>query len=115
MFLQKCRVVISYTTLVADCVMFSENLIISQVMHRIKDYIGCKSKGVIYLVTCEDCGKQYVDETDTAFLTRHYGHRSDLTKKPLLPLSKHFNQGNCAFENISIIALCIARSFEFEY
>ena len=32
MFLQKCRVVISYTTRVADCVMFSENLIISQVM-----------------------------------------------------------------------------------
>ena len=32
MFLQKCRVVISYMTLVADCVMFSENLIISQVM-----------------------------------------------------------------------------------
>ena len=59
---------------------------------RIKDHIDCKSKGVIYLVTCEDCGKQYVDETGTAFLTRHYGHKSDLTKKPLLPLSKHFNK-----------------------
>ena len=49
--------------------------------YRIKDHIDCKSKGVINLVTCEDCGKQYVGETGTAFSTRHYGHRSDLTKK----------------------------------
>ena len=37
------------------------------------------------------------------------GHRSDLRKKPLLPLSKHFNQGKCAFENISIIGIEISK------
>ena len=71
--------------------------------YKIKDEINCKSKGVIYLITCGDCHKQYIGETGTAFSTRHYGHRSDILKKPNLPLSKHFLQGTCSFDNISII------------
>lgn len=77
--------------------------------YKIKDSINCKSKGVIYLITCGDCKKQYVGETGTPFSIRHYGHRSDVTKKPFLPLSKHFNQGNCSFENISIIGIEVAK------
>ena len=77
--------------------------------YKNRDRIDCKSKGVIYLITCEDCGKQYVGESGTAFSTRHYGHRSDLTKKPNLPLSKHFNQAGCRFENISIIGIEICQ------
>ena len=86
---------------------FTSNL--TKRTNRIKDHIDCKSKGVIYLATCENCGKQYVGETGTAFSTRHYGHRINLTKKPLLPLAKHFNRGNCAFENISIIGTEISK------
>ena len=39
--------------------------------YKIKQKITCKSKGVIYLVTCLDCNKQYVGETGTTFSTRH--------------------------------------------
>lgn len=73
--------------------------------YKIKQKINCKSKGVIYLITCQDCNKQYVGETGTAFSTRHYGHRSDIQKKPNLPLSKHFLLGNCSFERISIVGI----------
>ena len=60
-----------------------------------KSNINCRSKG--------DCNKQYVGEIGTPFSTRHYKHRSDISKKPHLPLFKHFLQGRCSFEHISII------------
>ena len=48
-------------------------------------------------------------ETGTVFSVRHYGHRSDITKKPFLTLSKHFNQDNCSFNNISIIGIEVSK------
>jgi hypothetical protein len=43
-----------------------------------------------YLLDCHVCGSQYIGETVQPFKKRMNGHRSDLTKKTLLPVSQHF-------------------------
>jgi hypothetical protein len=43
-----------------------------------------------YLLDCHVCGSQYVGENVQPFNKRMNGHRRDLTKKTLLPVSQHF-------------------------
>jgi hypothetical protein len=52
--------------------------------------VNCKSPNVVYLLECHVCGSQYVGESVQPFNKRMNGHRSDLTKKTLLPVSQHF-------------------------
>ena len=49
--------------------------------------VNCKTPNVFYFL---DCGSQYVGESVQPFNKRMNGHRSDLTKKTLLPVSQHF-------------------------
>ena len=43
-----------------------------------------------YLLGFQVCGWQYVGESVQTFNKRMNGHRSDLKKKTLLPVSQHF-------------------------
>ena len=52
--------------------------------------VNCKTPNVVYLLDCHVCGSQYVGESVQPFSKRMNGHRSDLTKKTLLPVSQHF-------------------------
>ena len=52
--------------------------------------VNCKTPNVVYLLDCHVCGSQYVGESVQPFNKRINGHRSDLTKKTLLPVSQHF-------------------------
>ena len=52
--------------------------------------VNCKTPDVVYLLDCHVCGSQYVGESVQPFNKRMNGHRSDLTKKTLLPVSQHF-------------------------
>jgi hypothetical protein len=52
--------------------------------------VNCKTPNVVYLIDCHVCGSQYVGESVQPFNKRMNGRRSDLTKKTLLPVSKHF-------------------------
>ena len=52
--------------------------------------VNCKTPNVVSLLDCHVCGSQYVGESVQPFNTRMNGHRSDLTKKTLLPVSQHF-------------------------
>ena len=52
--------------------------------------VNCKTPNVVYLLDCHVCGSQYVGENAQPFNKRMNGHRSDLTKKTLLPVSQHF-------------------------
>ena len=52
--------------------------------------VNCKTPNVVYLLDCHVCGLQYVGESVQPFNKRMNGHRSDLTKKTLLPVSQHF-------------------------
>ena len=52
--------------------------------------VNCKTPNVVYLLDCHVCGSQYVGESVQPFNKRMNGHRSDLTKKTLLPMSQQF-------------------------
>jgi hypothetical protein len=52
--------------------------------------VNCKRANIIYILECSVCGLQYVGESKQPFHKRLNGHRSDLTKKPFLPVSQHF-------------------------
>ena len=57
---------------------------------RIKKEINCKSKNIIYLVTCRACGKQGVGRT-TAFQSRISNYILHICKKePTCSTVKHF-------------------------
>ena len=49
--------------------------------------VNCKTPNVVYLLDCHVCGSQYVGASVQPFNKRMNGHRSDLTKKTLLPVS----------------------------
>jgi hypothetical protein len=51
--------------------------------------VNCKTPNVVYLLDCHVCGSQYVGESVQPFNKRMNGHRCDLTKKTLLPVSQH--------------------------
>jgi hypothetical protein len=51
--------------------------------------VNCKTPNVVYLLDCHVCGSQYVGESVQPFNKRMNEHRSDLTKKTLLPVSQH--------------------------
>ena len=56
----------------------------------IRNNITCTTRGVIYIMDCLDCGKQYVGETGGELRVRHRGHRQEIRKNNT-PLGKHFN------------------------
>ena len=69
------------------CVQLSVLGICTSTLCLISDLIRSMTDNVIYLL---DCGSQCVGESVQPFNKRMNGHRSDLTKKTLLPVSQHF-------------------------
>ena len=62
-------------------------------------YVDCHSSNVIYLLTCSNCGLQYVGETSQQLNARFTGHRAGI-KNPSKHgtckiLSNHLNKGLC--------------------
>ena len=56
-------------------------------------YIHCRSKNVIYLVTCKTCKIQYVGSTSNEFKVRFRNHKSAmLTNKATCELAVHFKR-----------------------
>ena len=63
----------------------------------------CKSRNVIYLITCRSCGVQYVGQTKQELHCRLNGHRQSIKKNKLNTfLSNHFNSHNHSWEDVSI-------------
>ena len=73
---------------------------------KLKRQTNCKSANVIYLITCTQCGKQYVGETKRALNERMNGLRSDWTKRRFQrsPVAEHFHLQNHDFN--SHVSLC---------
>ena len=72
--------------------------------------LNCKSRFVIYLVTCKRCHEQYVGKaTQTlkrgkkeGIKSRHYGHRKEIKEKSS-PLGEHFHlSGSCGDESFEL-------------
>ena len=70
--------------------------------YRIKQYINCDSKFVIYLATCQKCRGQYVGKSATIFKTRHSNHKQEI-KRAYGGLGHHYGgQSGCSYEDLSI-------------
>jgi len=62
--------------------------------------VGCHTKIIIYLVTCESCKKQYVGKTAQSLKQRHYGHRREIDQQSS-SLGQHF-AGSCGYTSFRI-------------
>ena len=75
----------------------------NEVFH-IKQHINCKSRNLIYCVTCKKCMEQYIGETEQELHSRSVGHLSDIRNdKPGLPYVTHFQK--CGIEHYSITGI----------
>ena len=64
---------------------------------------NCKTKFVIYLITCMKCGVQYVGQTRQELHSRLNGHRHSICKDKLSTfLCKHFNSNGHSFSDVSV-------------
>ena len=58
--------------------MFMDN--VEKRSFHINHSFDCDSQGVVYLITCKRCGKQYVGSTTTPFRLRFNNHKSSLRR-----------------------------------
>ena len=79
--------------------------------YKIRHHLTCKSKYVVYLVTCQLCLKQYVGKTTQFMHTRHTGHRSEIENQTS-ELGEHFHR--CGVENLSLQIIDCVRQGEDE-
>ena len=61
--------------------------------HTEKD-LSCRSRNIIYLVTCRRCGLQYVGETSQELRQRMNQHRTAIRGNKRTILSRHFNDND---------------------
>ena len=79
--------------------------------YKVRHHLTCKSKYVIYLITCLDCKKQYVGKTSQFMHLRHGGHRSEVENRST-ELGEHF--ANCGLEKLSLQIIDCVREGEEE-
>ena len=93
-FSPKDRAVSSCTKRIYDCITLPGTI-----------YVNCHSPNVIYIITCDTCGLQYVGETVQKLNSRFTGHRAGI-KNPkhgtCKILANHFNQGVCRDSKYSV-------------
>ncbi len=79
--------------------------------------VSCRSKNVIYLLTCKKCGVQYVGETKRELHCRYMEHVRTVNKNQLNTyLVKHFNQqdhssGDLSVQIIEVIMEDVSKSY----
>ncbi|OCT85064.1 hypothetical protein XELAEV_18023227mg [Xenopus laevis] len=57
----------------------------------IKEFINCKTKGVIYIMSCE-CGKNYIGKTKRELSRRILEHVGDVLHKRNTSVANHINE-----------------------
>ena len=62
--------------------------------------VSCHTKNIIYLVTCQQCKKQYIGKTAQTLKQRHYGHRREIEKQSS-NLGQHFADA-CGYTSFRI-------------
>ena len=79
--------------------------------YNVRHNLTCKSKYVIYLITCKSCNKQYTGKTTQYMHLRHGGHRSEVDNGSS-ELGEHF--AYCGMDNMSIQIIDCVRQGEDE-
>ena len=74
--------------------------------YKILTNVSCKSKNVVYLITCRVCKKQYIGETEDGLNMRINNHRSSITTKKMhLPVAQHFNLDHHSWEDMIVVPI----------
>ena len=69
-------------------------------------HLHCKSKNVIYLVTCNKCNVQYIGSTSNEFKIRFRNHKSAMiTKKNTCEVAVHFNKENHVLSDFDFVII----------
>ena len=58
----------------------------------------CEVVNAVYLITCKNCGSQYVGETKRRVILRWKEHHRDIKNKKDTPVCSHFNTPQHVFE-----------------
>ena len=56
--------------------------------------VNCQSSNLIYLITCDKCGIQYVGQTKNRLLIRFQGHFNDIAHDRDTTVARHLNRCN---------------------
>ena len=67
--------------------------------------VTCKTKSVVYLIECSECGIQYVGMTKNALQKRFTSHRSDIRHEEKTSVAKHFNLPGHSMEDLTIMII----------
>ena len=67
--------------------------------------ISCRTKNVIYVISCRKCGVQYVGETSQTLRARFNNHRNRLKQLCGLYLYHHFNSDGHSLDDINIMPI----------
>ena len=59
--------------------------------HKLTGEFSCNTKGVVYVLTCDKCGDQYVGQTERKLSTRVKEHMTSVDKKEKT-MGLHFNK-----------------------
>jgi len=84
----------------------SETMFQSHTNNKSHSYRGppvtCALQNVVYLISCQRCGKQYVGETKRQCISRTKEHRADIKHNRNTPVAKHFNKENHSINDFSV-------------
>jgi hypothetical protein len=72
---------------------------------EINDNFTCDSSGLIYVISCLKCHKQYVGQTDRMLKERLNNHRSDIRLNKATAVGLHFNLPEHTFSDLRIIPI----------
>ena len=67
--------------------------------------LNCSSKNVIYLISCRECGVQYIGKTSQMLRNRLNNHRNRIKQLYNLFLYNHFNSDGHKLEDIAIMPI----------
>ena len=72
----------------------------------IRQHVHCKSKNVVYLITCNKCKIQYVGSTTNEFKVRFRNHKSAMsTKKNTCEVAIHFNKEAIVLSDFDFVTI----------
>ena len=71
----------------------------------VKRSFNCQSRNIIYAITCRQCPKIYVGETERTLTLRFREHHADIRYNRPTPVGKHFNSTNHSVNDVRIKAI----------
>ena len=78
----------------------------SHTMGRYRVKYTCKTKNMVYLISCGWCGMQWVEETENALRIKINDHRSNATTTKLnKPVAAHFNLRDHSLDDLKVVGI----------